>query len=53
MSDYDLGESVAVLPSFRSCPTERSEPEASSGEMWAVHASTEKEGYWRLVVWPE
>jgi hypothetical protein len=43
-----VAENVAVQLS-----SQRSEPEATSGKMWAVHASVEKEGNRRLAVWLE
>jgi hypothetical protein len=46
-----VAENVAVQPSSQSCPMARSDPEARSGMMWAVHASTEMEGNWSLAVW--
>jgi hypothetical protein len=49
--DDDMGgRKVALPPSSQSHPIERSEPETRSGKIWAVHASAEKEGDWRLAV---
>jgi hypothetical protein len=51
--DDFVAEKVAVPLSSQSCAIERSEPEARSGKIWAVHASAEKEGNWRVAVWLE